>query len=300
MAAPLHVVILAAGEGKRMKSALPRCCSRSRGGRCWRTSSTPRARCGRRASMSSTDMAASRCARPSPIRPTCDWARAGATAGHRPCGAAGHAGRARRRARAGAVRRRAADHAPIRCARLLASPGRARGAGRRTGRPTGYGRIVRDAEGRVARDRRAQGCRRRAAPHPHRSTPASSPPTPPRCRRWLAALSNDNAQGEYYLTDVFAHGRGRIHAPRRWWRCADPIEAEGANDPWQLAAARARLPAARGARAVRCGACASPTRRASIIRGDVASAAMSKSMSTWCSKARSSSATACASDRSAA
>ena len=27
---------------------------------------------------------------------------------------------------------------------------------------------------------------------------------PPRSKRWLAQLSNDNTQGEYYLTDVFA------------------------------------------------------------------------------------------------
>jgi bifunctional UDP-N-acetylglucosamine pyrophosphorylase/glucosamine-1-phosphate N-acetyltransferase len=52
-------------------------------------------------------------------------------------------------------------------------------------------------------------------------------------RRWLGKLRNDNAQGEYYLTDIFAMAaaEGR-HA--RVVRC-DPQEAEGANDPWQLA-----------------------------------------------------------------
>ncbi|MGB2079200.1 MAG: bifunctional UDP-N-acetylglucosamine diphosphorylase/glucosamine-1-phosphate N-acetyltransferase GlmU [Vibrio sp.] len=53
-------------------------------------------------------------------------------------------------------------------------------------------------------------------------------------KRWLANLSNDNAQGEYYLTDVIAaaHQDGRtitaVHP-------ADAIEVEGVNDRVQLA-----------------------------------------------------------------
>jgi bifunctional UDP-N-acetylglucosamine pyrophosphorylase/glucosamine-1-phosphate N-acetyltransferase len=54
-------------------------------------------------------------------------------------------------------------------------------------------------------------------------------------KRWLANLSNDNAQGEYYLTDIIAacHGEGKTIAT------AHPdteIEVEGANNRLQLAA----------------------------------------------------------------
>lgn len=53
-------------------------------------------------------------------------------------------------------------------------------------------------------------------------------------KRWLANLKNENAQGEYYLTDVIAaaHSEGRaveaVHP-------ANPIEVEGVNDRAQLA-----------------------------------------------------------------
>ncbi|MFA0439632.1 UDP-N-acetylglucosamine diphosphorylase/glucosamine-1-phosphate N-acetyltransferase [Vibrio sp. 10N.286.49.C2] len=53
-------------------------------------------------------------------------------------------------------------------------------------------------------------------------------------KRWLSGLSNENAQGEYYLTDVIAaaHEEGRaveaVHP-------ANPIEVEGVNDRAQLA-----------------------------------------------------------------
>jgi len=54
-------------------------------------------------------------------------------------------------------------------------------------------------------------------------------------KRWLANLSNDNAQGEYYLTDIIAacHSEGKVIAT------AHPdseIEVEGANNRVQLAA----------------------------------------------------------------
>jgi bifunctional UDP-N-acetylglucosamine pyrophosphorylase/glucosamine-1-phosphate N-acetyltransferase len=54
-------------------------------------------------------------------------------------------------------------------------------------------------------------------------------------KRWLSGLSNDNAQGEYYLTDIIAsaHNEGKVIAT------AHPdteIEVEGANNRVQLAA----------------------------------------------------------------
>ena len=54
-------------------------------------------------------------------------------------------------------------------------------------------------------------------------------------KRWLSNLSNDNAQGEYYLTDVIA----AAHAEGKEIATAHPeteIEVEGANNRVQLAA----------------------------------------------------------------
>jgi len=53
-------------------------------------------------------------------------------------------------------------------------------------------------------------------------------------RRWLAGLSNANAQGEYYLTDIFAAAAAE-NRPAQLVCLADPQEALGANDLWQLA-----------------------------------------------------------------
>src|SRR5690606_34555953 len=51
---------------------------------------------------------------------------------------------------------------------------------------------------------------------------------------WLSRLSNDNAQGEYYLTDVAGMAAGDFSAAEIV-AVRDPQETEGANDPWQLA-----------------------------------------------------------------
>jgi bifunctional UDP-N-acetylglucosamine pyrophosphorylase/glucosamine-1-phosphate N-acetyltransferase len=105
--------------------------------------------------------------------------------------------------------------------------------------PTGYGRIVRDRHGRVTRivehrdataDERASDeintgiyCFRRDLLGPS-----------------LRRLSPDNSQGEYYLTDVVAvlartgHRVSAMVAP-------DPEEAQGVNDRYQLATAEREL-----------------------------------------------------------
>ena len=54
-------------------------------------------------------------------------------------------------------------------------------------------------------------------------------------KRWLAGLTNSNAQGEYYLTDVIA----AAHRDGAAIRTAQPAcgqETEGANNRLQLAA----------------------------------------------------------------
>ena len=53
-------------------------------------------------------------------------------------------------------------------------------------------------------------------------------------RRWISRLDRNNAQGEYYLTDVFAMAAAEGAAARSV-ECADPVEAAGANNPLQLA-----------------------------------------------------------------
>jgi bifunctional UDP-N-acetylglucosamine pyrophosphorylase/glucosamine-1-phosphate N-acetyltransferase len=53
-------------------------------------------------------------------------------------------------------------------------------------------------------------------------------------RRWIGRLDRNNAQGEYYLTDIFAMAAAE-GTPARSVECADPVEAAGANNPLQLA-----------------------------------------------------------------
>jgi bifunctional UDP-N-acetylglucosamine pyrophosphorylase/glucosamine-1-phosphate N-acetyltransferase len=67
--------------------------------------------------------------------------------------------------------------------------------------PTGYGRIVRDRAGTVARivEHKDANQKERALDEVNTGLMAASAQ---RMREWLAQLRNDNAQGEYYLTDV--------------------------------------------------------------------------------------------------
>ena len=117
--------------------------------------------------------------------------------------------------------------------RLLAAPGRLAVLVAEPADPTGYGRIVRDAEGRVAEiveHKDANDEQRRIRTINTGIIVAESTAL----RRWLSQLSADNAQGEYYLTDVFASAAAEF-TPAEMVVVADPQEAEGANDPWQLA-----------------------------------------------------------------
>ena len=53
-------------------------------------------------------------------------------------------------------------------------------------------------------------------------------------KRWCAQLKANNAQGELYLTDVFAQAAAENNAALAV-ACDDAVEGFGANDPWQLA-----------------------------------------------------------------
>jgi len=99
--------------------------------------------------------------------------------------------------------------------------------------PTGYGRVLLGDDGRVqaiVEQKDADAAQRavRLVNTGVIAAPAAD------LRRWLAALGNDNAQGEYYLTDVFAMARDEGR-PAAVAACTVAGEAEGANDPLQLA-----------------------------------------------------------------
>ena len=67
--------------------------------------------------------------------------------------------------------------------------------------PTGYGRIVRDTAGNVVRIVEQKDANRKELAIREVNTGLMAVPAG-QLRRWLGALRNDNAQGEYYLTDV--------------------------------------------------------------------------------------------------
>lgn len=117
--------------------------------------------------------------------------------------------------------------------RLLEAPGRLAVLVAEPQDPGGYGRVVRDVEGRVAAivEHKDASDEQRQIRTVNTGIIAAESTA---LKRWLSALSNENAQGEYYLTDVFASAAGEF-TPAEMVLVADPIEAEGANDPWQLA-----------------------------------------------------------------
>jgi bifunctional UDP-N-acetylglucosamine pyrophosphorylase / glucosamine-1-phosphate N-acetyltransferase len=232
MAGPLHVIILAAGEGKRMRSDKPKVLQPIAG-----------------KPMLAQVIAAARALHPAGIhvvhghggdqvqaafadQPDLHWAHQSQQLG---------TGHAVEQAMpdvpdAATVLVLYGDVPLIRSEtlqRLLESPGRLAVLVAEVPDPTGYGRIVRDAEGRVAaivEQKDADEEQRRIRVINTGIIAAESTAL----KRWLSRLSNDNAQGEYYLTDVFAAAAEEFSAAEMVL-VGEPIEAEGANDPWQLA-----------------------------------------------------------------
>jgi bifunctional UDP-N-acetylglucosamine pyrophosphorylase/glucosamine-1-phosphate N-acetyltransferase len=231
----LHVVIMAAGKGTRMKSQLPKVLHRLGGrallqhvldaGAGWAERTARHHRPWRRRGRGA-------------IAPSGAAVRApDAAAGHRPRHPAGGAAAARRRLdHADPQRRRAADRAepPPRAGRRLRRhpPG---AADHRAADPTGYGRIVRAADGTV----RGIVEHKDATPVQREIrevyTGIMAAPTAA-LKRWVMALKNDNAQREYYLTDIVAAGGGRGragggHARRRRDRGAGRQQPAAAGRP---------------------------------------------------------------------
>ncbi len=99
--------------------------------------------------------------------------------------------------------------------------------------PTGYGRVLRDADGGVAgivEEKDASDRQRRIT---EVNTGVMCLPAG-RLRHWLDGLSSDNAQGELYLTDVIAMAR-RDGVNVRMAASDDPREVQGVNNRAQLA-----------------------------------------------------------------
>lgn len=232
MSLPLHVIILAAGEGKRMKSALPKVLQPIAG-----------------QPMLAHVIDTARQLRPDAIhivhghggeqvrsqfdgQPDLQWAEQAQRLG------TGHAVEQAmpQVPDAANVLVLYGDVPLIRAEtlhRLLAAPGRLSVLVAEPSDPSGYGRIVRDAEGRVAaivEHKDADEEQRRIRVVNTGIIAAESTAL----RRWLAQLAPNNAQGEYYLTDVFASAAAEF-SPAEMVLVADAQEAEGANDPWQLA-----------------------------------------------------------------
>ncbi len=231
MATPLHVVILAAGEGKRMKSRTPKVLQRVAG-----------------RPMLAHVVDAARALNPAGIHivyghggeqvreafagePDLQWAEQRERLG------TGHAVQqvidqvpdgARMLVLYGDVPLITAET----LRRLLAHAGRLGVLVADLEDPTGYGRVVRDAEGNVGaiveeKDATAEQKRIRTINTGILAADGNA------MKNWLENLSNDNAQGEYYLTDVFAQA-AREYTAAEMVHVADPMETEGANDPWQL------------------------------------------------------------------
>jgi bifunctional UDP-N-acetylglucosamine pyrophosphorylase/glucosamine-1-phosphate N-acetyltransferase len=99
--------------------------------------------------------------------------------------------------------------------------------------PAGYGRIVRDARGAVRRIVEQRDARPRELKIRECNTGVLAAPAR-LLRGWLRKLGNDNAQGEYYLTDVIAMAV-RARVPVKPLVSADPMEVLGVNDRLQLA-----------------------------------------------------------------
>jgi bifunctional UDP-N-acetylglucosamine pyrophosphorylase/glucosamine-1-phosphate N-acetyltransferase len=101
--------------------------------------------------------------------------------------------------------------------------------------PTGYGRIVRDRQGRVLRSVEQKDATADELAIAEVNTGILVAPTPA-LKRWLGKLSNRNAQGEFYLTDCIAQavaeGVAVAGVP-----CACADEVLGVNSKGQLAQA---------------------------------------------------------------
>jgi bifunctional UDP-N-acetylglucosamine pyrophosphorylase/glucosamine-1-phosphate N-acetyltransferase len=103
----------------------------------------------------------------------------------------------------------------------------------RVDNPFGYGRVLRDGNGHVrevVEEKDADEIQRAITLVNTGILIADADAL----RRWISRLDRNNVQGEYYLTDIFALAAAENRAALSV-ECDDPVEAMGANDPMQLA-----------------------------------------------------------------
>jgi bifunctional UDP-N-acetylglucosamine pyrophosphorylase/glucosamine-1-phosphate N-acetyltransferase len=118
--------------------------------------------------------------------------------------------------------------------------------------PTGYGRIVRDASGEQVLaivEHKDASPAQRAIKEVYTGMMAA--PTA-QLKRWLARLNNNNAQGEYYLTDVVAMAQAD-GVPVVAAQPRDEVEVLGVNSPLQLAELERRHQLAQATRLMEAG-----------------------------------------------
>jgi bifunctional UDP-N-acetylglucosamine pyrophosphorylase/glucosamine-1-phosphate N-acetyltransferase len=140
--------------------------------------------------------------------------------------------------------------------------------------PTGYGRIVRAGEASQVRAI-VEHKDASAAQREIREVYSGIMAVPTRLlSAWLARLDNNNAQGEYYLTDIVKFA---VEDGRPWWptRSPMPVQVAGVNSPVQLAELE-RVHQSRGRRLMEQGVrLADPARL--DVRGTLTAARMSRS-----------------------
>ena len=232
-ARPLHVIILAAGEGKRMKSARPKVLQPIAGrpilGRVVDVARALGAEAIHVVHGHGGDQVREAFAAEADLR----WAEQARQLG------TGHAVQQAMPAvpDEGHVLVLYADVPLIRTESLralLEAPGALAVLAAEPADPTGYGRLLLDGNGRVRAivEHKDADPAQRAIRIINTGIIAADAHA---LRDWLSRLRTDNAQGEYYLTDVFAMA-AEAGQEAAVVRVGDAVETEGANDAWQLAA----------------------------------------------------------------
>jgi len=132
--------------------------------------------------------------------------------------------------------------------------------------PTGYGRVIRDHAGHVVRivEHKDANTKERTVPEGNTGVMAVRAES---LRKWLGALKNDNTQREYYLTDIVSMA---VREGLRVKAVPAPTEIEvlGANDRTQLAQLETALRSERATHLLVAGAILADPLRVDV-RGEV-------------------------------